>query len=150
MFYDTTTSLGVAGLFGIPFAITIAITRYRLYDIDRVISRTVSYSLLVVVLGTVYAGSVALLTTLLPGANTLVIAASTLAVAALFNPIRRRIQTAIDRRFFRGRYEAKTVVDELSSKLQGHLEVDELTTEVETVLTETLQPGAVGVWIRDR
>jgi uncharacterized membrane protein YbhN (UPF0104 family) len=134
----------------IPAAIGVAITRYRLYEIDRLISRTVSYLLVIGLLVGVYAGLVALLQVFVPSDNPLVVAASTLAVAALFNPVRKRIQDWVDRRFNRSRYDAERVMDSFASTLRDRVEVGDVVDGWVGVVSETMQPTAVGVWIRDR
>ncbi|MEX1125066.1 MAG: hypothetical protein WEE53_05320, partial [Acidimicrobiia bacterium] len=103
-----------AGAILVPVAIGFAILRYRLYEIDRIISRTVSYAVVVGLLGLVFFGVVTVLTSLLPAESDLAVAGSTLAVAALFNPVRRRVQGWVDRRFNRSRYDAQKVMDAFS------------------------------------
>jgi hypothetical protein len=138
------------GNMAIPAAIGVAITRYRLYEIDRLISRTVSYVLVIGLLVGVYAGLVAVLQVFVPSDNPLVVAASTLAVAALFNPVRKRIQYWVDRRFNRSRYDAERVMDSFASTLRDRVEIGDVVDGWVGVVSETMQPTAVGVWIRDR
>lgn len=133
----------------LPAAVTAGILRYRLYDIDRVISRTVSYALVVIVLAGIFLAVVALLASLLPAQDDLAVAASTLAVAALFNPLRRRVQSAVDRRFNRSRYNAEAEIGALSARLRDAHDRDEITGEMAAVVVKTMQPSAVGVWLRD-
>jgi hypothetical protein len=133
----------------IPLSVAVAILRYRLYDIDRVISRTMSYVIVIVLLALVYALGVTGLTTLLDTDSPLVVAGSTLAVAALFNPVRRRIQDVIDRRFNRARYDAQNVMDRFAGTLRDRLDVNELSVGWRDVVTETMEPTAVSVWIRE-
>jgi hypothetical protein len=135
---------------GLPISIAVSITRYRLYEIDRLISRSVSYALVIGLLVGVYAGLVALLQVFVPSDNPLVVAASTLAVAALFNPVRKRIQDWVDRRFNRSRYDAERVMDSFASTLRDRVEVGDVVDGWVGVVSETMQPTAVGVWIRDR
>lgn len=138
------------GNMAIPAAIGVAVTRFRLYEIDRLISRTVSYALVIGLLVAVYAGLVALLQVFVPSDNPLVVAASTLAVAALFNPVRRRVQGWVDSRFNRSRYDAERVMDSFASTLRNRVEVDDVVDGWVGVVSETMQPSSVGVWIRER
>ena len=133
----------------LPVAIGIAILRYRLFEIDRLISRTVSYAALTALLAGVYIGLVFLLRDFLPGQGDLAVAASTLAVAGLFHPLRRRIQTLVDRRFNRSRYDAALVVEELSARLRDRVEMETVLTEVLEATGRALQPASLSVWVRD-
>lgn len=131
-------------------AIAIAVIKYRLYEVDRFISRTVSYALVVaLLLGTFY-GSLTLLTTLLTTESTLAVAASTLAVFALFNPLRRRIQDGVDRRFNRSRYQSQQVVDRFAVQLRDQTDFEQLTFGLGDVVEKTLHPVSLGIWISDR
>ncbi len=131
-------------------AVAIAVLRYRLYEVDRFISRTVSYALVVaVLLGTFY-GSLTLLTTLLTTESTLAVAASTLAVFALFNPLRGRIQDGVDRRFNRGRYQSQQVLDRFTVQLRDQTDFEQLTFGLADVVEKTLHPVSLGIWISDR
>jgi len=142
---DSFSALSLAGLW---VAIAVAILRYRLYDIDRIISRTVSYALVVVVLGVVVLGMVALLAVFLPSDDPLVVAISTLAAAALFNPVRRRVQALIDRRFNRSRYDAQRVIGRFTASLQEQVDPDEVVDGWMEVVEDTMQPEGVGVWLK--
>jgi hypothetical protein len=140
-----------AALWAIYVAIGIAVLRHRLYDIDRLINRTLVYGLVTVLLALVYAGGVFALGPLLNpagGESALAVAASTLAVAALFQPLRRRVQTAVDRRFNRRRYNAARTVEAFSTRLREHIELDTLSTELLAVVDQTMQPTRVSVWLR--
>jgi hypothetical protein len=138
----------VAFLF-IPISIGIAILRYRLYDIDRIISRTVSYFLLTASLVGVYALIVVGIGTLTGGSdNPVLIAGATLLVAALFGPLRRRLQTAIDRRLYRRRYDAERVLGSFASLLRDQLDLGALSSELQATVTQAVQPSRVTVWIR--
>jgi hypothetical protein len=138
----------VVSLYFIPISITIAIARYRLFEIDRIISRTVGYALVILTLGVVYvAGAVWLPTQLLGEQPPLFVAGSTLVAAALFSPVRRRVLRRVDRRFHRSGYEAERVVGRLANHLQEDVEVDHLTENLESVVRETMQPSAIGVWL---
>jgi hypothetical protein len=129
----------------------VAIFRYRLYDIDRIINRTLVYGLLTVLLGTVYAGAVLLLGQLFGGIGTgppsWVVAGATLAVAALFQPARRRIQQAVDRRFNRRRYDAAKTIEAFSARLRDQVDLDTLTAELLAVVDHTVEPTTVSLWL---
>ena len=144
--------VGVVGFTGIPIAAGIAILRYRLYEIDLLINRTLVYGSLTVMLVAVYAGSIVILQGLLralTGQETqLAIVASTLAVAALFAPLRRRIQSFIDRRFYRRKYDAGRILEAFSYKLRNVTDLDELNADLLEVARETMQPAHVSLWLR--
>ena len=132
----------------VPVAIGLSVLRYRLYEIDRIVSRTVTYLLVVGLLGLVFFGVVTLITSFLPAESDLAVAASTLAVAALFNPVRRRVQVWIDRRFNRARYDAQKVMDAFAESLRDRVDAAELSDGWRDVVAETMQPSAAAVWIR--
>ncbi len=141
---------GVVAGIGIPLALAVAITRYRLYDIDRIINRTVVYAIVVGVLGLVFAAGALWVPSSLPFENSnMAVAASTLAVFFLFNPLRKRVQRFVDRRFYRSRYDAQQVVDRFSARLRDQVDPDIVTGEWVDVVQQTLQPESVGVWVRD-
>jgi hypothetical protein len=125
-----------------------AILRYRLYDIDRIISRTLAYGLLTVLLGGAYAGVVLGLGQLLGRESSLVVAAATLAVAGLFQPARRRIQVVVDRRFNRLRYDAANMVEAFSTRLRDEVDLDALSAELLAVVDQTIQPTKASLWLR--
>ncbi|MGH8947859.1 MAG: hypothetical protein ACRDXF_03285 [Acidimicrobiia bacterium] len=130
-------------------SIAIAVLRYRLYDFDRVVSRTVSYALLVLILGAVYgAGAVWLPTRIVGEQSPLFVAGSTLAVAALFTPVRRRVMTWVDSRFYRSRYQLERVMDDFSSHLQDQVDPDRMASDWVDLVSDTLRPTTVGVWLR--
>jgi hypothetical protein len=133
----------------IPVALGVAVLRYRLYEIDRIVSRTVAYTLVVVVLAAVYVGGVTWLTSLLPDQSQLVVAATTLAVAALFNPLRRRVQGWVDRRFNRSRYDTQRVMDGFAGSLRDQVDAELVVDGWVGVVSETMQPVSVAVWVRD-
>ena len=144
--------LGFLGFMVLPVATGIAILRYRLYDIDRIINRTLVYGALTAVLVLVYIGSVVALRGLLFGftgrSSQLTIVASTLAVAALFTPLRRRIQSFIDRRFYREKYDAAKTLEDFSGKLRDEVELGSLADDLVVVVRETVQPTHVSLWLR--
>jgi hypothetical protein len=137
---------------GIPVAVGLAILRYRLYDIDRIINRTLVYGLLTAVLGLGYAGAVLALGQLFGrvGKNTpsWVVAGATLAVAALFQPTRRRIQTAVDRRFNRRKYNAAKTIEAFSARLRDQIDLDTLSAELLAIVDQTMEPTQVSIWLR--
>jgi len=134
----------------VPISVGLAILRYRLYDIDRLISRTVSYGLISAVLLLTYAGGVFFLRRVLPGQSDLAVAASTLAVAALFNPVRRKVQSAVDRRFNRSRYDASRVVDAFGHRLRSEAGIENLSGELITAAATTMQPSTASLWLAGR
>jgi len=140
---------GIVMLVGGPIAIGLAVLRYRLYEIDRIISRTVSYAVVVGLLGLVFFGVVTLLTSLLPAESDLVVAGSTLAVAALFNPVRRRVHAWVDRRFNRSRYDAQKVMDDFAGSLRDRVDPDGVVEGWVGAVSETMQPTTVAVWVRE-
>jgi hypothetical protein len=125
-----------------------AILRYRLYDLDRVISRTLAYGLLTLLLGGSYAFVVLGLSQLLGPGSPLVVAAATLAVAAVFQPARRRIQRAVDRRFDRRRYDAAQTIGAFGDRLRQQVDLDTLTAELLAVIEQTMQPAQASLWLR--
>jgi hypothetical protein len=132
----------------LPLATGAAILRYRLYDIDRIISRTLAYGLLTVLLGLGYAATVLGLGRLLPEGSSLVVAAATLAVAAAFQPARRRIQQTVDRRFNRRRYDAARTIQAFSTRLRDQVDLDTLEAELLAVVDQTMQPTRATLWLR--
>jgi hypothetical protein len=139
-------------LAGIPIAIGVAILRYRLYDIDRIINRTLVYGSLTVTLVALYSGGIVVLQrvflTLTGEQSTLAIVASTLLIAALFNPLRRRIQSFIDRSFYRRKYDATKTLQGFSMKLRDETDLEALNAELVRVVRETMQPAHVSLWLR--
>jgi len=127
-------------------SIAIAVLKYRLYDIDRIISRTVAYAVVIAVLGAVYVGLVTAIGSRFE--SSLSVAASTLAVAALFNPLRKRVQAWVDRHFNRSSYDTEQVMDEFAGSLRDEVDAREVVDGWVEVVEETMQPSAVGVWIR--
>jgi hypothetical protein len=132
----------------LPLATGAAILRYRLYDLDRIISRTLAYGLLTVLLGLGYAGVVLGLGRLLPQGSSLAVAAATLAVAALFQPLRRRVQAAVDRRFNRRRHDATRIIEGFGTRLRDQVDLDTLTADLLAVVDQTMQPTQTSLWLR--
>ena len=131
-------------------AIGIAVLRYRLYDIDRVISRTVAYAIVTGLLAGVYAGLVLLATQVLGLHTPVAVAAATLAVAALFTPVRRRVQRAVDRRFNRARYDADQTVAVFAARLKNAVDLDAVRDDLAGVVHQALEPAHVSLWISQR
>ncbi len=132
----------------LPVAVGAAILRYRLYDLDRIISRTLAYGLLTVLLGGGYAGLVLGFGQLLGSNSPLVVAGATLAAAAAFQPARRRVQQAVDRRFNRRRHDAAQTIAAFSARLRQQVDLDTLTVELLAVVEQTMQPTRVSLWLR--
>jgi hypothetical protein len=145
---DMAFALAIAVL---PASTAIAMFKYHLYDVDRVISRTLVYGALTVILGAAYAGLVlagqAVFSSFAGGSN-LAIAASTLVVAALFLPLRARLQIVVDRRFYRSRYDAQRTLESFGARLRQELDLVALCGELSSVVEETMQPAHVSLWLR--
>jgi hypothetical protein len=139
---------------GVPVAIGFAVLKYRLYDIDIIINRTLVYGSLTVMLATVYLGGVTATQALFQtfagqdDLPQLAIVVSTLVIAAMFNPLRRGIQTFIDRRFYRSKYDARKTLEGFSARLRNETDLDGLNAELVTVVRETMQPEHVTLWLR--
>jgi hypothetical protein len=140
-----------AALIALPVSVGIAVLRYRLYEIDRLVSRTLVYGSLTVILGGAYAGLVlagqAVFSSFAGGSN-LAIAGSTLVVAALFLPLRARVQRFVDRRFYRRRYDAQRTLEAFGARLREEVDLDEVLAGLHGVVADTLQPAHVSVWLR--
>jgi hypothetical protein len=133
--------------FALPVAICVAILRYRLYEIDRIISRTLAYAIVSGLLVGVYAGLVLLATRVLPLSSPVAVAAATLAVAALFTPVRRRVQRIVDRRFNRARYDADRTVEAFAGRLKDAVDLDTVLADLAGLVRQTLEPAHVSVWL---
>ena len=133
--------------FALPVAISVAILKYRLYDIDRIISRTLAYAIVTGLLIGIYTGVVLLATRVLPLSSPVAVAASTLAVAALFNPVRRRVQAVVDRRFNRARYDADKAIAAFAARLTGAVDLDSVREDLASAVHQALEPARVSVWI---
>ena len=134
----------------VPLAIGVAVLRYRLYDIDRIISRTLAYAIITGLLVGIYAGLVLLTTEVFRVHTPVAVAAATLAAAALFNPVRRRVQKAVDRRFNRARYDADQTVAAFAARLKDAVDLDAVQDDLASVVTTALEPGHVSVWMSER
>jgi hypothetical protein len=137
---------------GVPIAVGFAVLRYRLYDIDLIINRTLVYGSLTVLLASAYVGGVVGLQAIFRGLtgqeSTLAVVASTLAIAALFNPLRRRVQTFVDRRFYRKKYDARKTLETFSGRLRDETDLHTLSSDLVAVVRETMQPVHVSLWVR--
>jgi hypothetical protein len=143
-----TLAVGSCVLVVPPVATGAAVLRYRLYDLDHIISRTLAYGLLTLLLGGGYALVVLGLGQLLGRDSSLVVAAATLAVAALFQPARRRVQQAVDRRFNRRRHDAARIIEGFGARLRDQVDLDTLTTDLLAVVDQTIQPTQASLWLR--
>jgi hypothetical protein len=136
------------GIVALPIGIGVAILRYRLYEIDRLVSRTLSYAILTALLVGIYLLSVTLTTRALPLSSPVGVAASTLAAAALFSPLRRRIQRVVDRRFNRARYDAESTVAGFTVRLQDAVDLDTVRNELLYVVGRAVEPSRASLWVR--
>jgi hypothetical protein len=140
--------LVAVALAGPPVAMAVAILRYRLYDIDRIISRTTSYGIVTAAVVLTYALVVTTVTTLVPASNTLAVAGATLAAAAIARPLLRRVQEAVDRRFNRARYDAQVTVEAFGTALRTETDTDTVLADLDEAIRQTLEPQRVKVWLR--
>jgi hypothetical protein len=135
-----------------PVAIGIAVLRYRLYEIDRLISRTISWAAVTLILGACFALVILVAQALIApitGSNELAVAGSTLLVAALFQPIRRRVQRLVDRRFNRARYDADQTVSAFAGRLRDEVDLEQLRSEILATVSRTVEPSSVSLWLRE-
>jgi hypothetical protein len=152
--FDLLFSVAVLGFAGVPVAIGCAVLKYRLYDIDIVINRALVYGSLTATLLALYFGGIATTQVVfraLTGQEQqpqLAVVISTLAIAALFNPLRRRIQSFIDRRFYRRKYDARKTLEEFSARLREETDLETLNKDLAGVIEETLRPAHVSLWLR--
>jgi hypothetical protein len=140
---------GAISAMALPLSIAAAIMRYRLFDLDRLISRTIGYAIVIAALALVYvAGAVWLPAQIIGEQNTAFVAGSTLVVASLLNPVRRRVISRVDQRFNRSRYDAQNVIAEFSERLKDEIDIDQITADSTAVISRTVQPESVRLWIR--
>ena len=132
----------------LPLATGAAILRYRLYDLDRIFSRTLAYGLLTLVLGGGYAAAALVLGQILGRDSSLAVAGATLAVAALFQPARRRVQAVVDQRFNRRRHDAARIIEGFGARLRDPVDLDTLTAALLAVVDQTMQPTQASLWLR--
>ena len=142
--------IALVATLGIPLSVGVAILKYRLYDIDRIISRTLAYAIVTGLLIGLYAGLVLLATRILSLHTPVAVAAATLAAAALFNPLRRRMQRAVDRRFNRARYDADQTVTAFAAQLKNAVDLDSVRDDLAKVVSRALEPAHLSVWISHR
>ena len=143
----------IAAITAMPVVIGIAILRWHLYDIDRIVSRTLAYAILTLLLVGIYLAAVTALTALtapVTGESPIAVAAATLLAAAVFGPARRRIQAAVDKRFNRARYDAQRTLESFASTLRQEVDIDDVNDHLITTVGEVLQPAAVSVWLRPK
>lgn len=133
----------------VPIALAVSILKYRLYDIDHVVSRTVSYAVLGGFLGAVFFGGVIGTQAILGATSDLAVAATTLAVAAIFNPLRRRLHLMMDRRFNRSRFDADRVVETFASRINNSTSPESISSDLRSTLERTVAPTSLAIWIRD-
>jgi hypothetical protein len=152
LWFELLADVAVLGFAGVPVAIGFAVLKYRLYEIDIIINRALVYGSLTVLLAATYIGGVVSLQcvfrALTGQGSTLAVVASTLAIAALFNPLRRRVQGFVDRRFYRRKYDARKTLEEFSVKLRDETDLEALNNELVGAVRETMQPAHVFLWLR--
>ena len=141
-------SIAPLGIAALPIGMGIGILKYRLYDIDRLISRTLSYAIVTGLLIGVYVGLVTLATRVLPFSSPLGVAASTLAAVALFNPLRRRVQRLVDRRFNRARYDAEATIAAFARRVRDDVDLELVSSEFVRAVQTSVEPAHVSLWLR--
>jgi hypothetical protein len=148
--WDTQPVLGAVVILGtaaLPVCMGVAVLKYRLYELNRIISRVVSYTLITALLGGLFAGLILLATHVLPVKGSVAVAVVTLVIAALFNPLRKRVQRAVDRRFNRARYDAEAIVAAFTARLRQTIDLDTLRGDLASVADAAFQPAHVSVWL---
>ena len=139
--------VGTLGLAVLPVCVGVAVLKYRLYAIDRIVSRVIAYAIVTAVLGGLFAGLVLLATEVLPVKGSVAVAGATLVAAALFNPLRRRVQHAVDRRFNRARYDAESVITAFTARLRDTVDLDMVQGDLVGTVDAAFQPAHVSVWL---
>jgi hypothetical protein len=139
--------IGPLGAAALPVCIGVAVLKYRLFEIDRIISRVISYAIITAVLAGVFAGLVFLVTEIIPVKEPVAVAAGTLGAAALFNPLRRRVQHRVDRRFNRARYDAEAVVAAFTARLRQRVDLDTVQDDLVGTVSQAFQPAHISVWL---
>ena len=142
--------VAVCGMAALPAGMGMAILKYRLYEIDRIISRTLAYAIVTGLLVGVYAGLVLLATRVLSVNSPVAVAAATLAAAALFTPVRRRVQRVVDRRFNRVRYDGDRMVEAFAARLKDAVDLETVRADLASAVSQALEPAHVSVWINER
>ena len=145
--HSVVTAVLIIGTAALPVCMGVAVLKYRLYELNRVISRVVSYTLITALLGGVFAGLILLATRVLPVKGPVAVAVATLVIAALFNPLRKRVQHAVDRRFNRERYDAEAVVAAFTGRLRRTIDLETVRGDLVGVVYEAFQPAHVSVWV---
>jgi hypothetical protein len=141
-------SLGSLAITALPISVAIGVLKYRLYDIDRLISRTLSYLIITGLLAAVFVGIVVLATDVLPFSSPVAVAASTLAAAALFNPLRKRVQRLVDRRFNRARYDAEAIIAGFTMRLRDAVDLETVRGELLLAVERAVEPVHASIWIK--
>lgn len=139
-----------AALLVLPAVIGLTILRHRLYEIDRIVSRTITYAIVVGILGLMFFGAVTVVTALIPAQNSLAVAGATLLMAATFNPLRRRVQNRADRRFNRSKYDTENVITDFTQTLSANTDSQDITTGLLTTVNTALQPSTASIWVKEQ
>lgn len=146
---DGATVVVSFGFLAMPVCVGVAVLRYRLYDLGRIVSRTLSYAVGTALLVGVYLMLVTSLARLLPDSSSVAVAASTLAVAALFQPLRRRVQHSVDRRFNRARYDADRTIESFTRRLRNEVDLDDIRSDLLQVVDDALNTSTANLWLRE-